>query len=274
MSGMRWGSAVAAGLVLASGPLSVAQDSAGFVGVLLAPQAVELTSSLEGRLLEVHVAMGDAVERGQLIASIDDLSIRQELATAQAELEEARASGNEAEIRLALAAQLLQRREAAPEVFSVEELGQAKKEVELAASGLEVARARVRRQEALLLQLQDKLNQTRIVSPFAGTIATRYRDPGMIVGTGRPVARLISLGLRVRFAVPVDSAGVLAEGESVSVAVTSLDLGIPGTIDKVSSEVDPASGMIFCEATVEAPAGWTGPPLAGRDVRVLFDSSR
>jgi RND family efflux transporter MFP subunit len=274
MTGMRWISAVAAVLALLAGPVSVAEDSPGFVGVLLAPQAVELTSSLEGRLREVHVAMGDAVERGQLIASIDDLSIRQELATAQAELEEARASGNEAETRLALAAENLQRREAAPEAFSAEKLSQAEKETELAEAGLEVARARVRRQEALLLQLQDKLKQTRIVSPFAGTIATRYRDPGMMVGAGRPVARLISLGLHVRFAVPVDSARVLAEGEPVSVAVTSLDLSIPGTIDKVSSEVDPASAMIFCEATVEAPAGWTGPPLAGRDVRVLFGSSR
>ena len=35
---------------------------------------------------------------------------------------------------------------------------------------------------------------------------------------------------------------------------------------------DPASGMIFCEASVEPPDPWDGPALPGRTVRVAIAS--
>ena len=75
-------------------------------------------------------------------------------------------------------------------------------------------------------------------------------------------------GLRVRFAVPLERASSLSRGGAVEIRVPSLQLTVPGAVRQIGSEVDPASGMIFCEASVEPPDPWDGPALPGRTVRV------
>lgn len=243
----------------------------GFLGVLASQEEIVLASLMEGRLLRVGVRIGDDVPGGTVVAEIDDRAIRQELARAAAELDGARASRAEAATRLSMAEETLTQRESlvAEGIVSQDQVREAKQGVQLAHASLERADASIREREASLGELGEKLAQTRIVAPFTGTVAQRYGNPGMTVEPGTPLLKLIGMqGLWARFAVPLDQAHRLTVGGSVSVYVRDVDLTTNGAIRHVGSEVDSASGMIICEARVDTPAGWRGPPLAGQPVRV------
>lgn len=249
--------------------------SEGMLGVLTPLHEVELEPPIEGRLVTVAVRIGDLVTQGALIAALDDRPIRRELAEAEARLEAARAGEAEARTRLRMAEDLFERQRALIEKQAVsrEAVRAAQQGVELATAELNQALAEVRHHEASAAHQRERLNQTRLQAPFSGTIAERYANPGMTVGPGRPVARLISNEtLRARFAAPVERAGELAPERQIRLIVTSIGQQLDGIITQVGSEVDPASGMIICEATVNRPSDWNGPPLSGQAVRVWIEA--
>ncbi len=246
----------------------------GFLGVLVARLEADLQPHIEGRLREIHVRIGDKVEAGAIVAELDERPIRQELARAQAELDEARATMAEATTRLSIAQENLEQRKelARQEIVPLEQVREAEQQKELAQAGFDKAHAKVKQQDTKVEQLEDKLAHSRIVAPFAGTVAERYGNPGMMVEPGTVVARVIgSQGLWARFAVPVGNARGLSVGANVRVTVRDLDLTIIGSITQIASQIDPASGMIICEAVVDAPPQWDGPPLPGQVVRITLE---
>lgn len=246
-------------------------EESGFIGLLISLESLDLAPPFEGRLEQVRVRIGASVVAGELLATLDDVAIRQGLAGAQADLEEARAARSKAESEASMARELFERRSGAEGVFSAEDLRAAEERLALARISLEMSDAGIRSSEATVRRLGDRLNQTRLTAPFDGTVAVRYLEPGMIAGPRQPVLRLIgSGGLWVRFAVPLSEMDRLTVGGSVSVLAPSLELAFPGTIRNISTEVDAASGMIFCEATIKTPRPWTGPALAGREAQVLI----
>lgn len=272
----RW--PLAAGLLLllsatAGRPASDAASTAerGFLGVLLPQQAVDLAPLVEGRLQSVAVRIGDRLGQGAIIAELDATPIRRERDESAARLEEARAEEAEAVTRVGMAQEALERRRAlvATGVVSAEQVREAEREAELAQAVLDRSRARVQQQRAALEQMEARVTHTKLLAPFSGLVAERYADPGMSVGPGTPVVRLISnAGLWVRFAVPVDEAGDVRVGEMMRVSVPGAGLEMTAKIVQAGSAVDEASGMIFYEGVVEQPAGWNGPPLAGQTVRL------
>lgn len=252
--------------------LAYAVDEAdGMVGVLTPLLETELEPTIEGRLIRLVVRIGDRVDKGSLIAELEDGLIRRDLAEAAARLEAARAGEAEAGTKLRMAQGLLERQLALIEkqAISRESVRAAQEGVELAIAELDQATAEVRHHEATAAHHHERLRETRLLAPFSGTIAERYANPGMTVGPGRAVVRLISNEmLRVRFAAPVERAGDLVPDQQIRLIVTGIGQPLDGVITQVGSEVDPASGMIICEGAVSPPAKWRGPPLSGQAVRV------
>lgn len=242
----------------------------GFVGLLLSIESLDLAPEFEGRLAEVRVRIGDEVRAGGVLATLDGTATVQELRRAQAELDEATATRDKAATELEMAEELYERRTRLEGVFSAEQVRRAEEDRQLARINLEIAEAGVERSSAVLRQLENRRRQLALVAPFDGTVSVRYLDPGMTAGPATPVLRVIGdRGLWVRFAVPVQRAGSLSVSQPVSVRTLSPDLAFRGTIRNISSEVNAASGMIFCEATVSMPDRWTGPALPGREARVF-----
>lgn len=247
------------------------------LGVLIPQFESEIEPSNEGQLRRVHVRIGDTVAAGEPIAELDDEPITRDLNEAAARLEAVRAEQQAAETRSNIAADNLARQRALLEQQAVsrEAVRSAEQAVELAQAELEQARASVRQQDAAVEQFRARQRDARIVAPFAGTVAERYANPGMTVGPGRPVVRLISNELLwARFAAPVEHARELKVDAPVRLVAMNLGIELIGTIAQIGSEVDPASGMIVCEATVVRPANWTGAPLAGQTVRVWSAAER
>ena len=215
---------------------------------MVSRQSVDVKADSQGRLQTVSVSIGDHVRKGDPIATLDTSLAAQDLSMARSELrsaevDERRAADEEAE---SLARN--DRRQKNPDFFSKEDLAQAALQAKTVTAAHEVARERVAQQRAKVQQLETSLSRNQIRAPFEGRVAERFADPGAVVGPGTAVIRLISAGdLLVRAAVPTEEARKLKEGAPVSVAVRTVDLRIPGTVQRIAPEVDAASQMVLIE---------------------------
>jgi RND family efflux transporter MFP subunit len=225
----------------------------GFLGVVLARQSVDVTSEIPGRLEWVHVREGDPVHRGQTVATLDRGEIRQELEMARASLRAEEAEVSRQRVELEQAENLLSRRLAVPESFPKEQIRQAELQKRAVQADLEAAQARSAEQRARVAQVQGKLARAEVKAPADGTVARRYLEAGALAGPGQPIVRLISTGdLIVRFAVPPEQARPLVPKQPVT--VESEGAALQATIEQVSPEVDPPSGMVLLVAALDTGA--------------------
>lgn len=227
-----------------------AEQDAGFLGVVLPRQSVDVAPEIAGRIEQVHVREGDAVRRGQTVAVVGVAEDRQELAMTEANLRAAEAEVSRYRLELADAENHLSRRLAIPEAFPQEEIRQAEIHKQMAEVNLEGARARIAEQRARVAQSRDRLAKAEVRAPADGTVARRYLEPGALAGPGQPVVRLISRdSLIVRFAAPPEQARSLRPAERVMVEAGGA--GLPAVIERVSPEVDSPSGMVILVAVLD-----------------------
>jgi RND family efflux transporter MFP subunit len=220
----------------------------GWIGVLVARESVDVTAESPGRVLAVHVKIGDRVRRGDRIATLDTRVVAQDLEMARSSLRAAEAEERRSADELAEARARNERRQANPDFFSKEDLAEVALQAKTAVAAHEVAQARVAEQRARIRQLEAGLAQNEVRAPFDGRVAERFADAGALVGPGTAVVRLISAGdLLVRAAVPPEEARALHAGDSVAVTVRTQDLRLPGTVERVAPEVDAASQMVLIE---------------------------
>lgn len=247
----------------------------GFLGVLVAREAVDASSRSDGRVAEVRVRLGDRVTKNQVLATLDVRVLRDEQAIVQATLRAARAEVERSTLELAEARERHARRRralSAPvEAVSEEELANARYQEQFAGPRLEAAQARAAEQEARAALLEKDIEEAQVRAPFDGVVTARYVNPGATVARGAALVRLISADdLWVRFAVPEEESAVAAvrAGLAVAITVEDVETELSGQVEKVAPEVDPASRMIVAEARVVLPAGTSRQALSGRVARV------
>jgi RND family efflux transporter MFP subunit len=249
-------------------------DDDGYPGVLVAPAAVDLAATIEGRISDVKVNAGDQVSEGMVVAMLDDKAAKNALAVAKAGLGAAAADASSARIEHALAKDRASRRVGTVNVggeevaiVSKEEQAQVGFAAKAAAARASAAGSGAAERAARVEQLKTLLAETQLKAPFAGVVAARYADPGTYVRPGMPIVRIISSSeLKVRFAVPEEDARRIRAGASF---VASLDgRPIPTVVSAVAPEVEASSRMVFVDGTVQGVAAGEAAALAGRVVRV------
>jgi RND family efflux transporter MFP subunit len=232
----------------APAPPATPPERKGWIGVLVARESVDVTAESPGRVLAVHVKIGDRVRRGDRIATLDTRVMAQDLEMARSSLRAVEAEVRRSSDELAEAKARSERRQENPDFFSKEDLAEAVLQAKTAAAAHEVAQAREAEQRARIRQLEAGLSQNEVRAPFDGRVAERFADAGALVGPGTAVVRLISAGdLLVRAAVPPEEARALHVGAPVAVTVRTQGLHLPGTVERVAPEVDAASQMVLIE---------------------------
>ncbi len=247
------------------------RPAAGYVGVILARQAVNVGADADGRLASIAVRVGDPVRRGQELAVLSTEELRDERAVVQATVSAARGEQRRAELELERTHDRRARREIHPELYSDEDLAGARNAELEAVASLDSAKARVAEELGHLRQLETRLQHTVLRAPIDGRVALRYLDAGALVHSGAPVLRLISANdFLLRFAVPPEQAAAVRQGAAVEVRLDSLPVVLHGRVSQVTPRIDPASQMVFVEAELQVPAGWVGRLQDGLPGRVTL----
>ena len=251
-------------------PPRAAAPATDLLGVVLARSAADLAPRTAGKLVAVHVRLGDVVTRGQPLAVVDAPTLPFDLRVAEARLRETQAQESHAAADLVLAEERLRQREAlaADALARRDDLAAARAQRGIAASQLDAARAQRSERRAELGRLRRDSADTVLHAPFDGIVAARYVDPGASVSPLAPIVRLISAAdTFVRFALAEEHAAVLAVGDAVRVRVGEDARAHRGTIEKIAPEVDAAARLVFVEARLERDdAG--APPRPGALARV------
>lgn len=268
--------APAAPVAPAPAPVAAPHPPEDYLGVVVSEQAVDVAANLDGRLAQVLVRVGDRVQAGAPIATLDLRTIEGDLAVARAEVKAAKANDARARLELGDSEARYERTAKLGSLVPVADLDASRHEKKLAANRLESAHAGVAEAIARVAKLELSRTDANVRAPFPGLVAARYLDPGALVHAQTAIVRLISAdSLRIRFAVPEDEARSLTLGAKIVAKIPVLQQSLSGAIEAVAPEVDPAARMIFVEARLDAPTGAdTLRPPAGVVARVTLDKAK
>jgi RND family efflux transporter MFP subunit len=152
-------------------------------GYVTARRRATVSSKVTGRIVDVNVEEGMAVREGQVLARLDDASVRATMALVKAQLEAARRAIPESEVRLAEAERTLQRRERlrTDGLVTESDLDQARAEVNSLQARIAAAREQVTVAEQQVALQQTELDNMTIRAPFAGVAISKDAQPGEMV---------------------------------------------------------------------------------------------
>ncbi len=198
-------------------------------GSLRARREVRIHTLEEGRISDLPFAEGDRIERGGIVARLDDTLL-------QGELAKARARRHQAEVDLERLAGLVERRLATPD------------EQARAQTTLEVARA----EEALL---KTRIGYTTIRAPFDGVISLRRAEPGDISQRHSHLPTLIDPD-SLLFEAQLSELLIPSIGPGDRVAVRIDAIGgkvVAGQVERIHPTIDPRTRMGVVEIALAAP---------------------
>ena len=191
-----------------------------FSGITRSAQRARLSFSLGARLASRGVEVGDVVKRGQVLARLDDLEVKNGLDSAKA----------------ALADMSARRAQLERDVERVEKLAAAKaatpEELEKTRAGLDSVRAGENAATARLREVERLLGETALRAPYAGTVTEVLAEPGEFVGPGKAILTLSGEGdTEVQVEVPEGLLAQLQPGAAVPVKLAMVgEKPVAGTI--------------------------------------------
>jgi RND family efflux transporter MFP subunit len=248
---------------------AAAEPAASHLGVITSSRRVVIAAERDGRLREVLVSLGDVVETGAPLATMNADVLEKELSFALASVDGASAEQQKGVQQLSETRDILARVEGLGPVASEQEKTSASYAVEVKQSELQRAQAVKRQQRARLERVRVELSQATIRAPFDGKVAQIFVAAGAPVVAGTPLFSLASRdGLILRFAVAPAAARRVAPGQRAQATIDGFARPLEASIEKVAPEVDAASNLVFVEARIVGPADSARELVAGLVARV------
>lgn len=227
------------------------------VGTLKAAETSQLAAQMMGNIVEIRVHEGDRVQRGQVLAVIDDAQPRAALdrATAADLAAQQEISASESDFSLAEATfkryqTLYDRKSVSPQEFD-----EIKARYQAAQARREMARAGQAQAKAALQQARTALSYAHIVAPFDGLVTEKKADAGSLASPGMPIFTVEDLH-RYRLEATVNESDLryVRQGQQVFVLIDALgDREIKGKVIEIVPAADPASRSFLVK--VELPSG-------------------
>ncbi len=192
------------------------------LGRVVARRQGEVASRVSAPVASVPVKVGQRVERGQPVVRLDTVRLALEVELARTELAMAESEVAEASRNLELRNQeklRLERLEGSA-AFSRARFEDKRKEVEIAATRLETARARRERARVILRFREADLADATIRAPYAGVVTRKWVSPGKYVQVGEPVIDMVdNTDLEIEADIAAERLAGLAPGSEVELGL-------------------------------------------------------
>jgi RND family efflux transporter MFP subunit len=241
--------------VVAIHPANV-PDVLEVTGTVRAAQTSQLASQAMGNIVDIRVHEGDHVQRGQILALMDDAQMRASVDRAVAAEAASQQDIAAAESNATLADSTLKRYQTLYDKKSVspQEYDEVKTRYQAALARRDMARAGQAQAKAALEQARTSLEYTRIRAPFDGVITEKKMDVGAFASPGLPLFTIEDLHrYRLEVAVNEDDLRYVRNGNEISVIVDSLqDAQVKGKVVQTVPAADPTSRSFLVK--IELPA--------------------
>lgn len=160
------------------------------VGSLKARDYVDVGTQVSGRILKIHVEIGDKVKKGDLIAEIDPIVYASTVSKDRANLDNLRAQLVQRQAEQVLADEQAARNErlAAATAVSTDTVQQSRSSARVAAAAVQSLRAQIKAAQATLDGNLANLGYTKIYAPMDGTVVVQDTREGQTVNSTQSVA--------------------------------------------------------------------------------------
>ncbi len=221
------------------------QETVELTGELRALAQVAVAPRVSGRLNQVLVDNGDFVQKGQLLATIDDLELQQQMRTAAASIQVAEARLRQDKANLENMESQLRRHESLYEskLVSLQALEDLRSQVQAGEAQRELAEAQINQARASLRELEIQVEQTRLHAPMSGYVGDRLLHPGAQVSPSTAILSVLDLSrLKTIVAAPEQHLRNLRVGLPARIIVDAYpNESFKGTISRMSPFLDPAT---------------------------------
>ncbi|MGC1435409.1 MAG: efflux RND transporter periplasmic adaptor subunit [Terriglobales bacterium] len=226
------------------------------VGTVRAAQTSEIASQMMGNIVEIRAHEGDKVQRGQVLALIDDSQPRAAVDRASAADIAAQQQLRAADSDLALADSTLKRYQNLYERKSVspQEFDEVNARQQSALAHRDMALAGQAQAKAALTQTYASLDYTRIRAPFDGVVTEKKADSGTLASPGMQIFTVEDVRrYRLEATVNENDLRFVRTGQQVSIVIDALDNArLNGKVVQIVPAADPASRTFLVK--IELPA--------------------
>lgn len=178
-----------------------------------------------GILTSLNVTAGQRVSKGQVLGTIDDGGLSQQLEQVQSQL--------------ALAKTTFERQKRLWDQKIGSEIQYLQAQTNMVS------------QQKAVSQINAQLAKTKIIAPFSGVIDETLIERGQVVGPGQGLMRIVNLNnMYVSTSVPETYIGKLNTGTNVDVYLTSLNKTYTGRIRQVANNINPNNRTFSIEVSV------------------------
>lgn len=203
-------------------------DMFAWPGTVRSRTIAKIAPKIPARILEIRVNAGDRVNKGDVIARLDDRDIRAKEREAMAAVAGASAQASRAAAD-AQRTSSLYRQEAATRENLDNVQAQAK-----------TAQAAVNQAQSAVNVVRTYLDDAVLRAPFSGVIVAKLKEAGDMGLPGDPVVTMqTAQDMRLEVSVPSSCATGLEVGMDVKTRIDILGQTVSGKIDEIAPEVDP-----------------------------------
>lgn len=206
----------------------------------------EVAAEVAGNIKQIHVDVGDEVNEGDVLVSLDREPSETLYGAAQSEETALQVNVNHLQRELERRQPLL-----ADSLVSESEIESLSSELESTRALLEAAR--FNRQEA-----ERAVRNTEIISPVAGRVDARFVSEGSFVSAGDRVLRINPLSAyRVELSFPQSMRNALQAGQDVTLfPVDAPDEQVPGVVTRIRPSVTDGSRSLRVLVEFDNTSGW------------------
>ena len=152
-------------------------------GELAAKDDVAVGSALQGQQISgVLVEVGESVQKGQILALLDNAGVKAKFDQQTAALEAAKQNLNSAKAAFSEASSVLKRAKslAAKKAISSQELEQASAKEASARANLNSAKAQISQIDAQIAEAKDQLGKASVIAPVGGVVTAKKAQIGAL----------------------------------------------------------------------------------------------
>jgi RND family efflux transporter MFP subunit len=201
-------------------------------GKIQAKNSANLSTRMMGFVNTLHVKVGDKVQKGQLLVSINNTDLKAKAAQVSASITEATAAFNNAEKDYNRFQQLF------------EDNSASQKELDDISARYEMAKARLEAANQMKNEINAQFEYSNIRAPFSGVVTNTFVDEGAMANPGMPLVEVESpSSFEVKAMVPETEISQIVPDTEVDVVISAINKTIKGKVSEISTSAKNTGGQ-------------------------------